>query len=155
MNGDDVTAEHAPSNEAERVALERRWYEGELWRHYVHLLTFLDRHRHELQTSGRDFSTPDTVLAKVKRLLAETGSIHHSTEMRDQLAEIRREIWIQGEHGFYDREQIAREWAAQHAANFRRWRLKEYVFVVDRCAPDILAHLTAQGIPPADIRREA
>jgi len=148
MSEDDVTAAYSPANDCEREALERRWYAGELWRHYAQLLEFLARHRHEFQPSASAPPDADTVVAGVKRLIVHTGSIHHSAEMHDQIEAIRKEIWIRGEQGNHDRETIARLWAECHAESFRRWRLKEYVYVVDRCAPEIVAHLVSQGAVP-------
>ena len=50
----------------------------------------------------------------------------------DQIKEIESEIWIQGERGNHDREQIAAEWTQRHARSWREWRIKEYLFAVER-----------------------
>ena len=66
-------------------------------------------------------------------------------EMNDQAREISDEIWIRGEHGEYDRAHIVEEWTARHAADWRHWRLTEYLYVMERLAGDVIARLRPGG----------
>ena len=64
-------------------------------------------------------------------------------ELKDQKREIENELWYRGEEGNGNRSGIQLEWTARHAAEWRRWRIKEYLFVADRCACEIAALLRA------------
>lgn len=137
-------AQFAPANDAELRTLEHNWTSGRLHVHAVRLLGFIDRHRAEiLGLAGPDAGTA-TLLRVVKQQIVRLGSVCTLSEMHDQAREIRDEIWIRGERGDYDRAHIVHEWASRHAANWRHWRLKEYLFVADRCAPALLEHLAAR-----------
>jgi hypothetical protein len=57
------------------------------------------------------------------------------------MGEIHNEIWYRGQAGYYDRDGIQQEWTICHAHAWRRWRLKEYCFVADRCADRLGAFL--------------
>jgi hypothetical protein len=135
----------APANDAEKSALETAWASGRLQSHAVRILNFIDRHREEILHLAGSAPASAMQLRTVKRQIVHLGSVCTVSEMHDQAREIRDEIWIRGERGDYDRAHIAHEWASRHAAAWRVWRLKEYLFVVDRCADAILAHL--EGAP--------
>jgi hypothetical protein len=66
-------------------------------------------------------------------MIVQVGTVHAQSEMQDQIRAIRDEIWYRGERGDYDRERITQDWATQHANPWRRWRIKEYLYVADRC----------------------
>ena len=134
-------ATYAPANEAETHALESNWANGKLHTHAVRLLGFIDRHRDEILQLAGPAREPQTLISTVKMQIVRLGSVCSLTEMHDQAREIRDEIWIRGERGEYDRTHITHEWASRHAGNWRHWRLKEYLFVVDRCAAAVLEHL--------------
>ncbi len=131
-----------PSNQGEVVALELSWAKGSLDGYLDRLLPFLTRHREEilLLAGGAQALAPD-ILASAKRVVARAGCVHLRSEMHDQIKQIRDEIWIRGERGDYDRDHITQEWTSLHAANWRRWRLKEYAFVIDRSAEQIVARI--------------
>ena len=141
MTDTDDPAEFAPENAAEFTALETSWANGKLRRHVERLLTFVERNRGDILRLAGDACDGEALLSTTKRLIVQAGSVHPPSEMRDQAREIQDEIWICGERGEYDRTNIAHEWTSRHAANWRRWRLKEYLFVADRCAEDIVARL--------------
>jgi hypothetical protein len=61
--------------------------------------------------------------------------------MADQIKEINNEIWFRGEHGDFDRSKIQEEWAVRFAGQWRSWRVKEILYVVDRMGPEILQRL--------------
>lgn len=122
---------YEPANDAERATLEASWAHGTLQRHLVRLLEFIDRHRDDLRTLATDPGDPLAIAHAMKRLIIHLGTVHHRSEMDDQVRAIHDEIWICGERGSYDREFIKHDWTSRHASNWRRWRIKEYLFVVD------------------------
>jgi hypothetical protein len=136
-------APYQPANDAERDTLEAGWSSGKLQRHGTRLLAFVQRNREVILRSAGERRDAEALLNATKRLIIEAGVVHPSSEMRDQVQAIADEIWIRGERGEYDRTYIAHEWTSLHAANWRRWRLKEYLFVADRCAAEIVATILA------------
>lgn len=141
MTAGSEAAGFAPANDAELRTLETAWTEGKLRAHADRLLEFIDRHRSDILLLAGAARDGATLLQTVKLQIVQHGSVCSVSEMRDQARAIRDEIWIRGERGEYDRAHITHEWTSRHAANWRRWRLKEYVFVVERCAPELLALL--------------
>lgn len=172
MTPDHELEKLAPSDAGEAVALEIAWARGTLDRHVERILAFVDRNRDDIvqlagslvrEPGGReaDAGTPTRTLPQlapravalldaVKCVVGRAGAVHLASEMRDQLQVIRDELWIRGERGDYDRAYITEEWTSLHAANWRRWRLKEYAFVIDRSAERILARLESAERPSAD-----
>ncbi|MBI4624630.1 MAG: hypothetical protein HY736_15605 [Verrucomicrobia bacterium] len=149
MTDHDEFKEFEPANDAELHALERRWAGGDLRRHVTRIMDFIDQNRSVIQGSVDGAHPPVAVLAVVKGLIAQAGSVHHPSEMRDQAEEIRNEIWIRGEKGDYDRAFITREWTSRHAANWRRWRLKEYLFLVEKLGTEITTRCGSDQRPSA------
>ena len=133
-----------PLSEAAAEALARSWAVSELHGHAERVLAFVERHRAGILRLAGASPTEHVLLDAAKQLIVEAGSVHAASEMRDQIQAIRDEIWIQGERGDYDRANIASDWTSRHAANWRQWRVREYLYVVDRCAADILRCLGAQ-----------
>lgn len=129
--------DHEATIQAELDELWRRWNAGELSGHIPHLKRFVTLHRADLVTlsDGRVDSPP--VVVAIKRLLIKAGTVHPPVEMRDQLREIHNEIWYHGERGQHDPELVAQDWTTKHARNWRRWRLKEYLFVADRISVEL------------------
>lgn len=125
--------------EKETLALECSWYEGRLLSHVDRLLSFVKANRQKLLEQAGGSVDEQALLNAVKALIRQTGSVDLSAELKDQVKEIHSEIWIRGEKGDYDRRRIQREWTAAHAAAWREWRIKEYLFVADRCAGQIAA----------------
>lgn len=174
----------APADAGEAVALELAWARGSLDCHIERLLGFIDRNRDDIvQLAAERLRAPQTddaapsiatraeaphpiegaaLLDAVKRVVGRAGAVHLASEMRDQLQVIRDELWIRGERGDYDKAHITEEWTSRHAANWRRWRLKEYAFVIDRVADRVLARIAAgerstspsSDGPPEQPRRE-
>jgi hypothetical protein len=140
MPHDTELSDIEPANEGERIALELTWARGALDRYLERLLRFVERNRDEIQLlAGSD--EPVALAEAAKRVVARAGHVDLSSEMRDQVQRICDEIWIRGERGDYDRAHITQEWTSKHAANWRRWRIKEYVFVIDRHAEEIVARV--------------
>jgi len=130
-----------PANDAERATLEASWAQGRLQRHLARLLEFIDRHRADLCLLATDPQDPLAIVHATKRLIIHVGTVHHRSEMDDQLRAIHDEIWICGEKGSYDRAFITRDWTSRHASNWRCWRLKEYLFVADHSVEAIFARM--------------
>ena len=141
MTDTDDLADASVENEAAIEALEASWANGTLRPHVERLLTFVERNREEILQSCVNVGDGLALLSATKHLIIRAGVVHPPSEMRDQVQEIQDEIWIRGERGDFDRQNIAHEWTSRHAANWRRWRLREYLFVADRCAPDVVARL--------------
>lgn len=146
---DTMPAHHAhdrlaPLSDAAAEALARSWDAGELHGHAERVLAFVERHREEIRRLAGDSPAEHALLEAARRLISHAGTVHAASEMQDQMRAIRDEIWIRGERGDYDRENIASDWASQHAANWRQWRVREYLYVVDRCAADIVWCLNAR-----------
>lgn len=170
----------APANAGEAVALELSWARGSLDCHVERLLAFVDRNRDDIvQLAAERSRAPDSdeetpsisaraetphaphdavLLDAVKCVVGRAGAVHLASEMRDQLQVIRDELWIRGERGDYDKAHITEEWTSRHAANWRRWRLKEYAFVIDRVAERVLARIASgqrTTTPPTEEAPEA
>ena len=141
MNDSCEPSEYLPANAAERTTLEARWARGDLHDHAVRLVQFVDRHRSEILAFAGAATDPAAKVHTIKQQIVRVQSVCTLSEMQDQTRAIHDEIWFRGERGEYDRRHIAHEWASRHAAAWRRWRLKEYLFVVDRCAEAMLRHL--------------
>jgi hypothetical protein len=138
--------EHQPTHfespdEKEMFALELRWYEGRMLPYSDWLMAFVDRHREEILRVAKAPRDPAALLAATKQLIVQRGSIHMGSELKDQKHEIQNELWYRGEKGEYDRVRIEQQWTAAHAAAWRSWRIKEYLFVADRCADRVVALL--------------
>ena len=145
MSPDDdaATPDFDRLSEAEHFALELRWYEGRMLPYAEWLMDFVERHRREILLASRGSREPAVLLAATKSVIIHRGSMHMAGELKDQMREIENELWYRGEKGEQDRAGIKLEWTARHAAAWRRWRIKEYLFVADRCGNRIAARLLA------------
>jgi len=128
-------------SESEHFALELRWYEGRMLPYAEWVGDFVARHRDEILGLAGGSDDPAALLTAAKRLIQQRGSLHMAQELQDQKREIQNELWYRGEKGEFDRRGIQQAWTAQHAAAWRRWRIKEYLFVANRCAGQIVAIL--------------
>lgn len=138
MKPDDALIEYHPANAAEREALERELANGHLDPHRVRLEEFCDRlHGQIAERAGSSAGAPD-LLRACQVLIVEFGGVHPPSELQDQLRAIHDEIWFRGERGEYDRERIVQDWICRHAANWRRWRLKQYFFTLARFGPALV-----------------
>lgn len=138
MPAEDDKSIHTVLKAEESAELTRRWERGELQRHIERLLAFVEQEHAEIlhQAGGRRDAA--SLVQATKHIIAQLRSVHVQSEMHDQLREIHNEIWFRGEEGEHDRERIKHEWATRHAANWRHWRIKEYMHVADRCAAEIM-----------------
>ncbi len=116
----------------ERQQLEHLWDSGRLQRHLEALERFYRERRHEFRQLLNTSTDNDELVEVAKLLVIENGIVDRLSETLDQIKEIESEIWIQGEHGNHDRERIAEEWTRRYAQAWREWRIKEYLFAVER-----------------------
>jgi hypothetical protein len=127
--------------EKETLALECSWFEGRLLSHIDRLISFVKANRQKILELAGGSQDERVLLTTAMAFVRQTGSVDLLSELKDQAREIHSEIWIRGERGDYDRRRIQREWTVEHAAAWREWRIKEYLFVAERCAPQIVAVL--------------
>lgn len=121
-----------PWDDAERQKLEQLWSEGRLQKHLQSLEAFYRAKKDDILQRLDDRHEPDQLLQIAKQLVIESGVIDPIAEAIDQVREIESEIWIQCESGRRERERIACEWASDYAAQWRQWRIKEYLFASER-----------------------
>lgn len=117
--------------------LWQRWRNGGLAQHTAQLKEFAGRQRAAIQADAGGVNDPPVLISALKRRVVELGTVHHRSEMRDQMSEIQKHLWYQGEKGDHDRDRAVQDWATCHASNWRRWRLKEYLFVIDRITKEL------------------
>lgn len=117
----------------EEVAqLEVEFRNGQLDRLAPSISLFAKAQFEQLPPESKEKHNIGTILTTVKQGIVQARSIDCRNEMTDQMKAINDEIWFCGERGEYDRNQIAINWTAQHAENWRRWRIKEYLYLVDQ-----------------------
>ncbi len=143
MNADSAnrSSDFKALTEGEQFALELRWYQERMLPYVDWLMALVERRRDEILALANGSREPAALLAATKSLIADCGTVHMAAELKDQMQEIERELWYRGEKGEHNRAGIKQEWTARHAASWRRWRVQEYLFVADRCAPRIVAVL--------------
>lgn len=129
-----------PRNAAERLALEQAWFDEkrEMWRDGDALLRFVKRHREEILKVTSLNASDEELVRAAKLAIVGARSVNMSDELRAQMKEIENEIWFQGAVTAAEKLAVKLKWTRDHAANWRRWRVLEYLFVVDRCRGQIL-----------------
>jgi hypothetical protein len=143
MSVKDVALELEPPTQDELKTLKREWDEGRLDGISTHLLEFVDRHRKEILAIAHDSYAPEELLGAVRYWVRQKGFIHLPLDMADQIREISNEIWYHGERGDFNRAKIQEEWTVKHAVTWRKWRVKQILYVIDRRASDVAAALLA------------
>lgn len=127
----------------ERAQLERLWAEGRLRRQHEKLLAFVrEQHVEILQLAGGRREPAALTFATCK-LIATLRTVHHQSEMQDQMRAIHDEIWYCGQRGDHDHRRIQQDWVERHGSNWRNWRIKEYFFLAGHCAAEIAAGISA------------
>ncbi len=151
-DSDPTGFDYEDLTEAERFALELRWYDGSMLPYFEWIMELIENRRAEIVQRAAGSSEPAALIAATKRVIAECGSLHMAAEMKAQKEEIEKELWCQGQKGRHDRAKIKQEWAQRYGADWRRWRVREYLFVVDRCAERIVEALqSAADDPPSAV----
>jgi len=149
MPKDDITESFDPQNNSRYDELARQWASGELRGHVERLLAFVDQNRDAILGAAGAPLNPPAALNSIKSLIVVAGTIDHASEMSAQVAAIRQEIQRLAAKGESDHRQIAAEWTSRHSAQWRVNRVREYLFVVDRCSSDIISNLyLLKYIPP-------
>lgn len=116
----------------ERQTLQQLWDSGKLQRHAQALERFYRKKHQELRHLLSATYQDDDLVEAAKLLVLQNKIVDQIAESMDQLKAIESEIWIQGERGNHDRNQITLDWTQQHAAAWREWRIKEYLYTVER-----------------------
>ena len=138
-----VAQELGASTQEELKTLKAEWEAGKLSGISAHLLEFVERHRDEILVLARQSYAPEELLAAVRQVVRQRGFIHLPLDMADQIREISNEIWYHGERGDFNRAKIQEEWTVKHAQTWRKWRVKQILYVVDRRASDVVGALLA------------
>jgi hypothetical protein len=85
----------------------------------------------------------------VRSVLRNRGTCNARRDIQEQVGEIEKEVWYEGERQHHPvpaerREEIARGWARQHASQWREWRLFQILYVWDKKADQYLDLLRAR-----------
>jgi hypothetical protein len=126
---------------AELETLWQCWRQGKLASHASQLKDFAVQQRDAIRTQVGSLTVGTALLTALKLRVVELGTVHHPTEMRDQTGEIHKHLWYQGQKGEHDRHRVVQDWTTAHAGNWRRWRIEEYLFVIDRIAEELTRRL--------------
>jgi hypothetical protein len=143
MSVKDVALESEPPTQEELKTLKKEWDEGRLAGISMHLLEFVERHRAEILELAHNSYAPEELLGAVRQWVHKKRFIHLPLDMADQIREISNEIWYHGERGDFNRAKIQEEWTVKHAVTWRKWRVKQILYVIDRRASDVAAALLA------------
>jgi len=139
-----VTHDTGSPTQEELKALNAEWESGKLAGISAHLLEFVERHRDEILNLAHFSYAPEELLEGVRQVVRQRGFIHLPLDMADQIREISNEIWYHGERGDFNRAKIQEEWTVKYAQTWRKWRVKQILYVVDRRASDVAAALLAR-----------
>ena len=88
----------------------------------------------------------------VRTVLRKRGTCNPRRDIQEQVFEIEKEVWYEGERACRPvpaerREEIARSWASQHASKWREWRLFQLLYVWQKKA-DLYVDLLTPPKPP-------
>ena len=149
MNSADDSHPHElpPLDDKERAQMEVYWYEGKMLPFIDLLVGFVVGRRDEILLEARGSTDSAALREAIKRLVYRRGSVHMASENRDQKAEMEKECWYRGQRGAHDRSGVKVEWVDNYGKAWRRWRVREYLFVIDRSEDRLVAHLV---VPSAE-----
>lgn len=136
-----VAQEVEVPTQEELKTLNAEWEAGKLTGISAHILEFVERHRNDILVLAHNSYAPEELLTAVRLCVRQRGFIHLPLDMADQIREISNEIWYHGERGDFNRAKIQEEWTVKHAQTWRKWRVKQILYVIDRRASDIAASL--------------
>ena len=132
--------------------LEADWNAGKLECLVRDLGQFIIANRREIleykqRALGKLRKVPLSDDLAIRMYILQIRSISPQGEIRDQLVEIEREIWIRGEHtdGTVDRQQVAREWCQRHAPGWRDHRVMAIVYVFEKKKDDFVRLLRGES----------
>ena len=115
----------------EQEYIKQKYKAGALKSIEEHLDEFIDRCKPEIEEIIQDSKGEIDFIDAIKKIVQKKGSIHLPSEMADQIKEINNEIWYRGEKGDHDRAHIQEEWAMKYAADWRSYRIKEIIYVIE------------------------
>jgi hypothetical protein len=77
----------------------------------------------------------------VRAILRKRGTCNPCRDILEQVSEIEKEVWYEGERQKRPvapdrREEIARKWASSHASQWREWRLFQLLYVWEKKAEE-------------------
>ena len=133
----DLEPVYCLTNEDELRTLKEEWETGKLNTLSEHLLGFIDRHRTDILKLARNSKSPEKLVEAVRKFVCRRGYIHLPLDMADQIHQINCEVWYQGEKGEKNCQKIKENWTVQHAPNWRRWRIKEILYIIDQRASEV------------------
>lgn len=130
--------------------LGREYGDGKLGTVERDLETFILRNRQEIlrfrdQLARKNPGVTDEVACKLYILQIRT--LNPVAEIRDQLDEIKREIYYRGrdEQRPVLPDEVAREWCNRHAPGWRDHRVLAIVYCFERCKERLVPLLRAEG----------
>jgi hypothetical protein len=138
-----LTREVETTTQEELKTLNTEWETGKLSGVSTHLLDFIQRHRQDILELARFSYAPAELLDAARQVVRARGFIHLPSDMADQIREISNEIWYHGERGDFNRAKIQEEWTVKYAHTWRKWRVKQILYVIDRRASEVVAALLA------------
>jgi hypothetical protein len=129
-----------PANDAERMALELSWMDPEkaLWKYEAPILEFVRKHRAEILADAGAGAADDVLVRQVKLSIVRLRSVDMPEELRAQMRQMEAEIWHRGVQDIAERRRVREQWAVDHGDGWRRWRVQEYLYIVNLCAWRIL-----------------
>lgn len=135
-------------------ALDDLWRKGQLGELERDLDSFIRAHLPEIRTTLREEKAAGVEIARrryrkgemsdrqlvdycVRAVLRRRGSCNPHRDIQEQIGEIEKEVWYEGERERKPvtparREEIARSWAKRHAQMWREWRLYQLLYVWDK-----------------------
>ena len=131
----------APLTAPEARTLKEEWETGKLQALSGYLIDFVDRHRDDILKLAHGSRSPGELVEATRKFVRQRGYIHLPLDMADQIHEINNEIWYHGQQGDFNRQKIKENWTVEHASNWRRWRVKQILHIIDHRAAYVTAAL--------------
>ena len=105
------------------------------------VMDLVELRRNEILYLANGTATPAALLEATQRVIGERGSMNHAAVLKDQIKEVEKELWYRGGKGDHDHAGIKLKWTVGHAAAWRRGRIREYQFVAEHYATEVVALL--------------
>lgn len=105
------------------------------------ILDFVAAHRDEIILTAGANMHPQALLAATQKVIVAHSTLDMRAEMMRQRQKIAEHIWHAGERGPHDPNQLADDWIKVHAALWRDWLVKKYLFTAERYGPAIVGML--------------
>ncbi len=126
--------------------LEQEYKSGKLDQIKSDLEAFIKKHDMEIKRFVQKLNSKMhhkiSIDQGIRWYLTLNQSINHTNESKDQVEEIKKEIWYRCEEGVKKPiEEIAKDWIAKHAAGWRNHRILQTIYVYARESEKYLALL--------------